>query len=501
MGPLAIALIISGLAVGAAVISDDDETLDEIETDDETEDPEVVLDTGASFTETEDGVELELGEDETGSLAVFHFTDTQDDPDDFVKVEEARFYLVPEGVDWSDASWETQHLVPGQEEFKEIEGNIHEDYSLEEFENFFGLELLGVVDLKDADDDDIDVVSNAPVDGYIVEAVTDGDYLSKFLPEDYVETRNGVPETSVFEDTTGTSGTDWFSADADDLTVNGAGGDDFLETANLNATLIGGGGDDVISSDGENSILRGGAGDDDLTANNANALLQGGDGDDQLTISNETVYGGNPNDDPVTTEGSGTAYGGDGDDYISGRGDAGMVLYGEAGNDRVVASGENVEGFGGTGDDVLSTLNGATVYGGAGNDVLYLDSGTTGDGGDGDDTIHVWNRLHNDDGQVVLSTGDGSDIVDVIVRSPYGGEADDVFLQVTDFDPEQDVLQVGDWGTGNKVGDIEIVEANDGSYSDVRVTYTWTTGADPGTAVIRLDGVTGLTADQIVITS
>ncbi|CAN0590599.1 unnamed protein product, partial [Ectocarpus sp. 12 AP-2014] len=74
LGPLALLAIFAGLAASAAIISDDDnEPLDDIDPDDEFEEPEVVLDTGATFAETESGVEIELGEDETGSLSVFHF--------------------------------------------------------------------------------------------------------------------------------------------------------------------------------------------------------------------------------------------------------------------------------------------------------------------------------------------------------------------------------------------------------------------------------------------
>lgn len=50
------------------------------------------------------------------------------------------------------------------------------------------------------------------------------------------------------------------------------------------------------------------------------------------------------------------------------------------------------------------------------------------------------------------------------------------------------------------VDTIQIVDAADGSYSDVRVTYANTSNLPAGIAVIRLMGTTGVTADQIVIT-
>ena len=92
------------------------------------------------------------------------------------------------------------------------------------------------------------------------------------------------------------------------------------------------------------------------------------------------------------------------------------------------------------------------------------------------------------------------DTFDARVWNARDGEADNIYMTITDFDPTEDVLQVGVFQTGNNVDSIEIVEADDGSYSDVRVTYTPQDGLDPGIAVIRLEGTTGVTADQIVIT-
>lgn len=160
--------------------------------------------------ETDAGVALELGDDEAGSLAIVYYTDTEDNADDWLQVDEARFYLVPEGVDWSEASWETQNIVPGAEE----SGNAW-NYELEDFEAYCELELLGVVNLmgvpsETANPEDRvgEIDANAPVAGYYLEANTDGDVLVSFLPEDYVVTRNAVPETPVVEDTIGSDADD-----------------------------------------------------------------------------------------------------------------------------------------------------------------------------------------------------------------------------------------------------------------------------------------------------
>ena len=106
--------------------SNDEETIETPDEPDTPEEPDVPeepdtpvepdepLYTGASFSQDGDTVELELGEDETGSLAVFYYTDTEDngDPDGWVQVSEARFYLVPDSVDWSGPDWASQSDIP-----------------------------------------------------------------------------------------------------------------------------------------------------------------------------------------------------------------------------------------------------------------------------------------------------------------------------------------------------------------------------------------------------
>jgi Ca2+-binding RTX toxin-like protein len=494
MGPLLLLALFSGLMLSTMTGSDSaDVTPDGQDTPEEPDEPEVPIDTqtdtdadtdiGATFSQTQGGVEIDVGEDETGTPAVIYYQDTEDNSADFVEVDEARFYLVPEGTDWSSASWETRGDVPGEDEY---DGEPR-DYELAEFEEQFGLKLLGVVDLKGIPSDSEEpgdrvgeIVSNKPVAGYFLTAATDGDDLVSFLPEDYIVTREGVPETPVFEDTTGTDETDWLSADADGITVDGAGGNDILATDNADVTLIGGLGNDTIESGGANVVVDGGAGDDYITARSA--TVGGGVGDDRISIT------------------SGTANGGEGDDRLVSYGDGPSLLYGDAGNDSASVSGAESQAYGGAGDDFIGVDNGAAGYGGAGDDRIQLDAGTTGNGGAGDDLFTVWNQFRDNDGPAVVTTGEGADTIDARVWNAVNGEADDIYLRVTDFDTAEDVLQVGVFQTGNEVDDVEIVEAEDGSHTDIRVTYTALAGLDPGVAVIRLEGTTGVTAGNLVIT-
>lgn len=536
MGPLALFALLSGLLLTSVMGSNDEdpvETPDEPEEPDTPEEPDLPeepvtpeepdepLDTGASFSRDGDTVELELGEDETGSLAVFYYTDTEDraDPADWVEVSEARFYLVPDSVDWSDADWASQSDIPIPTGADTDSPDYYYAPLLADFEADHGLELLGVVDLL-ANPDALagGIVSNAPVTGYIVEANTDGDDLIKFLPEDAPETRNGVEETPVTENTTGTEGSDWLTTTTDNIALDGAGGHDVLESTGFGASLTGGDGSDRIfiasldpvEETEDDSYYYG---DDRLYVGSGTA--SGGDGNDTIYGRfSGTAYGGD-GDDWIDGLAEGTAYGGQGNDRLTDYGSGKVVFYGEEGNDSVTASGAESEAHGGVGDDNIGANNGATGfggigddfvavngistgYGGVGNDHIQLDSGSTGFGGDGDDLFRLYNFFGDADGTATATGGAGVDTYEVTARNAAGGAADDTFLRITDFDPAEDVLEVIGNGPGEPVRDVEIVQDPDGAYTDVRVTYANRYDQEPGVVVIRLDGMPAITLDHII---
>ena len=495
MGPIALLALLSGLLMTSLMGSNSDTTEEppqpEPETTDEPETPETPLepvdpiepetrvepditgDIGATFTVNGANVDIELGEDETRSLAVVYYEDTED-----------------------TASWETQDVIPGVEDF---EGNQF-NYLLADFEAANGLELLGAVDLRSlgpvagattppesggyslssADviataPEALTITANAPVAGYHLTANTDGDDLVTFLPEDFVITRNGVPENAVTTDATGTDGFDWINADADGITVNGAGGDDYLTTDNDSVTINGDMGDDTIRTDSPNTTVNGGAGDDRISSDTSSddGTLIEGDG-------NVSLYG-NAGDDRIETYASGSAFGGIGNDTVNVRGENRGFAYGGAGDDNLGVAGEGSQAYGGNGDDFIAVSNGTTGFGEAGDDYLQVDEGGTAFGGTGDDLFTAWNRHNDPDGPAILTGGEGSDTFDALVRNAAGGEADDIYMQITDFDCDEDVLQVGAWNRDNPVSNIKLVEAADGSFTDVRVT--------------------GMTADQVIITT
>lgn len=193
------------------------------------------------------------------------------------------------------------------------------------------------------------------------------------------------------------------------------------------------------------------------------------------------------------------ALGGDGDDRISVSG-ANAVAYGGDGEDTIWAYRENAVAWGGDGDDVLNLQNGSSGHGGAGNDLINLDTGSHGDGGDGDDMLRYVRPFYDSSDATVMHGGAGADVFDVVLNNATGGGTAQV-VRITDFDPDEDVLQVGIGATpGVRLAGVRIETADDDSHTDVLVDFLGGYGG-PGvtTAIIRLDGNVPITADQVVI--
>ena len=469
---LTLLALIAGVAVSSMWSFDDEidetDTITPEETPTEKVTNEEEADTGATVEETEDGFYIDVGEDETREVAVIYFTDSQDDPDDFYYIQQARFYLVPEGVELPENSYEDQWNIPGRfdEEGNEIGIN------LTELEEYLGLELIEAVDVKNYEsstDTPAGVItSNADFEEFYLEAVTDGDYLVSLLPVDYEVTVNGVAEISVWGDVTATNSAEWITTQTDGATIYAEGGDDILGTAFANNTIYGGEGDDDITTTGENVAAYGDEGNDTIIITSGKAA--GGDGDDRLY---------NPSSE-----------------------NSDVRLYGGAGDDNVSVHGATNVGHGWSGDDFMTATSGALVYGNEGNDTLSIGDGSRGNGGDGDDTFNVVNQFTGDG--VTLTGGKGADTYNALVRNAYSGTAENIYMTITDFDPEEDILNVGTFYSTNEVDHVDIIEAADGNYTDVLVTFTGryqdeSEGevTEGGIATIRLEGVTGMTAEHV----
>ncbi|WP_369835059.1 hypothetical protein [Donghicola sp. XS_ASV15] len=142
---------------------------------------------------------------------------------------------------------------------------------------------------------------------------------------------------------------------------------------------------------------------------------------------------------------------------------------------------------------------GASGYGGQGNDTLHVSAGAAAYGGAGDDVIKMTEFYNTDDGPAVATGGSGADFYDIEVRNAFGDDVDDTYLEITDFDVTEDVLQIGAYQSDNLVENIETLEASDGSFTDVRVYYRDYQGLDGAMAVIRLHGVTDFSANQVLV--
>ncbi len=463
-------LLLSLLGLGALSFAfggdDDDEP-------DQTEEPDL----GATVTETEDGLSIDLGADETGSLVAVKFEDISDGSTGSDSSQTQDFslgiYLVPEGAEIpADATGAAFDGMTVEEYFDSIGATLVTEIDLGTLENTYFDDDEDSETLVDdsrveppgiTTDDPLEIIRMQLRDGMIARSETD-ETLSPF--EDAGTFYGPAELQQVTGDFTGTDGVDFVRAGpgGGPVTLSGLGGGDNLSAFGGLSTLLGGGGDDVLFSEG--------------------GLIRGGAGDDRVGIG-----------------GPGEAFGNDGDDALSAQGDVGIVLlHGGNGDDTVVGDGAGVTLLGDAGDDILAVNRGARGFGGTGNDLIQVDTGSIGGGGDGDDTLRVTGFFDDADPLTELRGGDGSDTFEIYPRNVLGGETAQI-ARITDFNPEEDVLEVGGFQTGGvRVAGIRIEVAPDESYTDVLVDYRG--GPFPGqvtTAVIRLDGAVVITADQVRI--
>ncbi|MBE9637082.1 calcium-binding protein [Salipiger mangrovisoli] len=209
------------------------------------------------------------------------------------------------------------------------------------------------------------------------------------------------------------------------------------------ADIIGTVNDDFLPGTGSFDLIEGLEGNDTLEGKSGRDTLYGGEGDDRIVTGAgpDVAYGGPGNDyilDDWTEGGSEVLHGDDGDDVIRtlNGGDVGPFpvethwwLFGDAGNDRIVAGyGGTAHAYGGSGNDIIemSAFGGGEAFGGTGDDRLYSHErssinevpdvgdqygpgrGVTLDGGAGNDTL--WGYAANQD-TFVFAPGGGRDVV------------------------------------------------------------------------------------------
>lgn len=244
------------------------------------------------------------------------------------------------------------------------------------------------------------------------------------------------------------------------IAVTGDDGDDQLSAQSYNVAMNGGGGDDHVSARAFSGRVDGGDGDDRASGGFDEGELDGGAGADTLVALEQQVPD-NRSDIPYMRQ---IAHGGDGDDRIEGHG---LVdsLYGDEGNDAIMAGPGNDVLVGGGGDDELQGGEGSdSLHGGEGTDVL--------DGGGGDDVsrhvpgyaiagAHLYrDTLDGGPGPDVLRGGGGDfDAVDYSSRTgPVKVTLDGL---ANDGEPGENDLVAADVGdaTGGSGNDVLIGNA------------------------------------------
>lgn len=327
------------------------------------------------------------------------------------------------------------------------------------------------------------------------------------------------------------------------ISVDGAGGNDSLVGGSGDDTLIGGAGNDTLvagNNSGAGDSLSGGAGDDVLTDSYWNATLDGGDGSDlfNLGYGTATVIGGDGGtnsdtvsflvaNDPVTitftgagaanyadddgdsgtfsgievlnltsgadqvtgSSGAESISAGAGADTISAGGDS-DTLSGGAGDDRVFGEGGDDSIAGGDGADWIEGNAGADdIEGGEGNDTIL--GGNDDDtilGGAGDDTIR------GETGNDQLTGGSGADF--------FGYSAGDGADTITDFDPNEDSLNLGAFY--DNIWELRADQADDGILNQSNATKLNGQPVDYGNNTAFGTGsitVTGASADSSFFTA
>lgn len=266
----------------------------------------------------------------------------------------------------------------------------------------------------------------------------------------------------------------------DDSRADGGEGDDRLAIYDQGIGLGGAGADSIFTED--QAIAYGGIGDDGMTA-----------------YDTSTVYGGDGDDD-VATQNQGTAYGDAGNDLLDTYAAQNGLpltprLFGGTGDD-ILARGAHLDG--GLGDDWLAL--GAEMFGGAGNDILSYGQDVM-NGGAGNDLIYM-------DRSFAGGTATGGAGQDIFVANAVQGQQD--IMTITDFTKGQDQLAIlvprGLLGANvmTEPPTYSIAVNQAGGYTDVTVTVDALPTQDAnridysGTTVIRLMGVTDLTANDIV---
>lgn len=266
----------------------------------------------------------------------------------------------------------------------------------------------------------------------------------------------------------GTPGNDSLVGTAGNDTINGGGGHDEIEGLGGNDRLFGDGGHDVITGGGGTDRLEGGGGDDILYGDDGNRgdTLVGGLGDDYYEIDRGDVV--------IEAAGEGSDTLGVNFSYTLANGSAieglqtfyeGVDLTGNSGDNRLFSIGGNSELRGKAGDDYLFVEQGEgnLLFGNVGNDWLVADTGYASGvlrGGLGDDSYVLFNMEENSTIQVIENAGEGTDTVYSYWNATLRDNLENLVLLDPFLSADGSVLE----GRGNQLAN-RIVSQTDDDYS------------------------------------
>lgn len=320
------------------------------------------------------------------------------------------------------------------------------------------------------------------------------------------------------------------NASEDDI-MYGLAGNDTLRGKDGADTLYGGDGNDTVDGDAGNDILDGGAGDDTYYGDAGDDLfvytegldtmfdnysgtdtlwLTGGITADDISIADHSSY-----DAKITINSSVDEIIIDNlrssaqfhietikfdDGFEADLPSYGSWMTGTASNDAMSSSatGHVMLGYGG--NDTIQGFGGNdTLYGGAGNDTL--------EGGDDDDFMHGGigdDLLYGEDGLDTMFGGAGADTFFLEDTTAF---ADIDVIKDFDIATDDDVLDISDildntsyvHGTDDITDWLEITDS--GSDTVVKIDTTGAGSFGVGTQVAKLEGITGLTDEQALVTS
>jgi len=321
MTPLLIALLAAGGAGMALMMdtsSDEEDVASEEDLTEEQDPPEEPEeeepDLGASVVELEDGrIEVELGEDETGSLLAL-VEEAYQNGGNSAGGEDVRMtlYLVPEDVelpanrlDLPDTATTDVYGAPFEKEW-----GI--DWERDDIAGYYNLTELGEWDLGSvyssstntqdgtgantyySDRTEIEFVSDSEIRGLVI------DYISgQFLSDGVFRYHDDLSFLDGTQALHGTNDADVLIPTEDVSFVNGRAGDDFIEASE--------------------------------------AVLKGGDGDDTIVGTDSNLIDGQRGDDFIIAKDNAAAWGGQGNDTLIGNGGPNMDLFGDIGDDTLIA--------------------------------------------------------------------------------------------------------------------------------------------------------------------